>query len=71
MHRIFSLENFKRRDHPEDLGVDGKIILKWILREIGWEVVGWIHLSQDRAQWRTLLNSNEPSVSIKGGEFPD
>jgi len=27
----FLLENLKERDHTEDLGVDGKIILEWIL----------------------------------------
>jgi hypothetical protein len=26
------LENLEGRDHLEDLGVDGKIILEWILR---------------------------------------
>jgi len=25
-------------------------------REIGWENVDWIHLTQDRNQWRTLVN---------------
>jgi hypothetical protein len=30
MRLIFSLENLKGRDHSEDLGVDGKIKLKWI-----------------------------------------
>jgi hypothetical protein len=29
----FLLENLKGRDLSEDLGVDGKIILEWILRE--------------------------------------
>jgi hypothetical protein len=24
-------ENLKERDHPEELGVDGRIILEWIL----------------------------------------
>jgi len=24
--------------------------------EIGWEVVGWIHLGQVRDQWRTLVS---------------
>jgi hypothetical protein len=28
MHIEFSLENLKRREHSEDLGVDGRIILK-------------------------------------------
>jgi hypothetical protein len=31
--------------------------------------VDWIHLTQDRELWRTLEHSNEPSSSIKGGEF--
>jgi hypothetical protein len=26
------------------------------LREIGWEGVDWIHLAQDRDQWRTVGN---------------
>jgi hypothetical protein len=32
------------------------IILRWILREIGWGVMGWIDLAQDRDQWRALVN---------------
>jgi hypothetical protein len=31
------IENLKGREHSEDLGVDGKIILEWILGEMGWE----------------------------------
>jgi hypothetical protein len=27
------------------------------LREIGWEVVDWMHLAQDREQWQALLNT--------------
>jgi hypothetical protein len=27
------------------------------LREIGWEGVDWIHLAQDRDQWRTVVNT--------------
>jgi hypothetical protein len=26
------------------------------LMEIGWEGVDWIHLAQDRHQWRSLMN---------------
>jgi hypothetical protein len=33
-------------DHLEDLGVNGRIILKRILQEIG-----WIHLAQGRNTW--------------------
>jgi hypothetical protein len=31
MHTELGLENMKRKDHLEDLGIDEKIILKWIL----------------------------------------
>jgi len=31
MHIIFLSENLKGRDYLEDIGVDGKIILEWIL----------------------------------------
>jgi hypothetical protein len=26
------------------------------LRELGWEVVEWMHMIQDRDQWRTVVN---------------
>jgi len=38
-------------EHSEDLGVDGKILLEWILGERGWEVVCCVNLIQDRDQW--------------------
>jgi hypothetical protein len=27
------------------------------LKEIGWEIVDWMHLSQDRDQWWILVNA--------------
>jgi hypothetical protein len=33
MFTEFLSENLKRRDHAEDLSVDGKIILDWIVRK--------------------------------------
>jgi hypothetical protein len=30
--------------------------IKMDLREIGWDVVDWIELAQDRDQWRALVN---------------
>jgi len=41
------------------------------LREIVWETVDWIHLAQDRGQWQTCEQGNEPSGPIKCGEFLD
>jgi hypothetical protein len=42
------LECLKGLDNSEDLGIDERIILKRIFREIICEVVDWIHLAQDR-----------------------
>jgi len=39
----FGWENLSKRDHLEDPGVDGGIILKWILRK--WNVEAWTGLS--------------------------
>jgi hypothetical protein len=48
------LENLKGRDHSDDLGADGRIILAW---KMGWEVVDWIHLAHERDRWWTLVNT--------------
>jgi hypothetical protein len=50
------MENLKGRDQLEDLGVYGRIILKWILKKIGCEDVDWICLAEDIVQWRTILS---------------
>jgi hypothetical protein len=31
--------------------------IKMDLREIGWDVVVWIDMAQDRDQWRALVNT--------------
>jgi hypothetical protein len=53
----FWLGGPKGRDHWEDLVVDGEHNIKMDLVEIGWEGAEWIHLAQDRDQWRTLVNT--------------
>jgi hypothetical protein len=45
----------KRPLESKDIG--GWTILKWILREIGWDSTDWIDLTQDRDQWRSLVNT--------------
>jgi len=37
----------------EDLGVDGRIILRYI-EEIEWKSVNWVYLSADENPWRIL-----------------
>jgi hypothetical protein len=35
IHKEFLSENLRARDHLEDLGIDGNIILKWMLNGVG------------------------------------
>jgi hypothetical protein len=56
--RVKSVQGFWwERDHSEDQGVDGRLELKWILGEIDWEGVEWIHLAQVRDRWRAVVNA--------------
>jgi len=43
-------------------GREGNIVMD--LREICWESVDWMHLTQDRDQWRTLVNNNGMNVRV-------
>jgi hypothetical protein len=36
------LGNLREKDHLEDLGIDGRMLLKWILKKTG--AVAWIAL---------------------------
>jgi hypothetical protein len=53
MHTKFWLKNLKGRDHSENLCINGKLILRWIL-EKQWEVLDWIHLTEDRDQLQSV-----------------
>jgi hypothetical protein len=50
------LGNLKGRDHFVDLGIDGRIILNWIV-EKRWKGGDWIHLAQDGDRCRALVNT--------------
>jgi hypothetical protein len=39
-----------------DLGIDGRITLKWVLKK-RYEDVNWIHLAQDKLQWQAHVNT--------------
>jgi len=61
----------RERDHWGDLGVDGWIILGWIFRR--WDVGIWTGLGWPRIQsvGDACECGNEPSGSMKCGEFLD
>jgi len=48
--------SLSKRDHLEDPDVDGKIILRIYLQEVGCEGMDWIDVAQDRNRWWALLN---------------
>jgi hypothetical protein len=47
MYTKFYYKNLSGRDHLGDLGIDGRIILKWTLKKQGVEC---IQLAKDRVQ---------------------
>jgi hypothetical protein len=49
--------NLREKDHLEDPGLEGRIILRWIFGK--WDVRGmdWIDVAQDRNRCRALVNS--------------
>jgi hypothetical protein len=53
----FGWGNLRERQHLEDLGVDGRIILRLYLREIGWDITDWTDLARVRDTCRAVLNT--------------
>jgi hypothetical protein len=48
--------NLGERDHLEDPGLDGRIILRWI-QEVRCGGMSWIELALDRDRRRALVNA--------------
>jgi len=56
VHKGFWWGNMRERDHLEELGVRGKIQLKFIFQK--WNGgMDWIDLTQDRERYRAFVNS--------------
>jgi len=57
VHTGFWWGNLRERDHLEDPRLDGKIILRWIVRK--WDVGGmdWTYLAEDRDKCRALVKT--------------
>ena len=48
--------NLRERDNLEGLGVDGRVMLKWISKK--WDgSMDWIDLAEDRDRWQALVNA--------------
>ena len=56
VHAGFWCGYLKERGHLEDLGVDARIILKWIFKKLVGGV-DWIALAGDKDRWRAVLSA--------------
>jgi len=63
--------NLRERDHLEDPGIDGRIVLRWIFRkwDVGvWTGSSWLRIGEVAV---TCECGNEPSGCVKCEEFLD
>jgi len=55
VHLGFCWGDLCERDHLEDPGIGGRIILKRVFKSV--EVMDWIALAQDRDRWQVLVST--------------
>jgi hypothetical protein len=69
VHIGFWWGNLRERDHWEDSGVDGRIILRWIFRKLHGGM-DWIILAQDKRMWWATVNTvMNLRVPLSGGIY--
>ena len=56
VHRVL-VGRLRERDHWGDPDVDGRIILRWIFKEVGGDCGDSMELAQDRDRWRALVST--------------
>jgi hypothetical protein len=56
VHTALWWGNLRERDHLKYLGLDMRVILKWILKERDGSM-NWIDVTQDRDRWRPVLRA--------------
>jgi hypothetical protein len=44
------------KEHSEHLGADGKTVLKLVMKEVRWDVVGWMDLALDMDPRQAVMN---------------
>jgi hypothetical protein len=44
-------------DNLDDQVVDGRMILRWIFREVGYRGMDWIELALDMNRWRAFVKA--------------
>jgi hypothetical protein len=69
MHTGFWWEGRRERHHLEDLGVDGRLKLKRIIKN-WYGGMDWIDLVRDRDRWQALVNAlMNTRIALNVGNF--
>ena len=71
MHADFYWGNIEQRDRFENPSVDGRIILKWVLKNEVLKNVDWINRAQDTNKWFVVVNTVIDLQSTARGKFVD